>query len=210
MQGYSGKIGRLVYDELCKEHEFIELYDSNHIFEEKNAVPPNCDAVIDFSTPSSAYRLAKQSLLSHIPFISGTTGLSKKMIQELSSLAISTSTGAFLVSNFDESIEILYDVLKKFDEKDNKIILTEYHHVSKKDCPSGTALSLVEAFNNAHVSLSSIRSNRYQYRHVVQVISDGRKITFEHQIIDKKVYVEGVKKAILKVSGFVGLRTRLS
>lgn len=207
MQGHSGKMGSLIYEKLSKEHDFIKLYDSNEVFDGNL---PLADAVIDFSSPVSAYELAKQSLLAHIPFISGTTGLTRKMIEELSTIAANTETGAYIVSNFDESIEILCDCLKKFDSKDNQILLTEHHHWSKKDCPSGTALSLAEAFKISHVSFTSIRSKRYQYKHVIQIVSKERKIVFEHSVTDKKVYIEGVTKALSQVMSFVGLRTRLS
>ena len=103
----------------------------------------NISAVIDFSSPDGFIACANYCIENTIPLISGTTGLSEEHLLLTSSAK--KSIPILISSNMSLGIANLKRLIKEYllsISTPSKCSITEIHHISKKDSPSGTALEI--------------------------------------------------------------------
>lgn len=104
------------------------------------------DALIDFSTPATTVQVAKICQEKKIAFVTGTTGLSEKDLEQIKACA--KDIPILIGSNMSIGVNLLFRFAAQIakalgDDYDIEII--EKHHRFKKDAPSGTALSIAES-----------------------------------------------------------------
>lgn len=157
LQGYSGKMGSIVYEYLkSKNHEFVQLLDQ---FNQDVSIEAlnNCDVIIDFSNPQSSLRLFSYSLKYHKPMIIGTTGFSKSELDYIKTESKKSNIGVYVVYNFLSSINVLKKAIKQLSKDNSLIYVTDKHHKSKVDQPSGTSIALVNGINKNKLNFISKR-----------------------------------------------------
>ena len=156
--GASGRIGRLIIDEILSAPNKLEIgaifvrKELDFSLPEGSFVTNNidefircCDVIIDFSSPAATQLLLKSLLHTPKPCVIGTTGLDdsqKSLMQEVSKkapllYATNMSIGIALLNT------IIANITKALPNAD--IEISEIHHRFKKDAPSGTALTLAES-----------------------------------------------------------------
>ena len=113
-----------------------------------NITPACVDIALEFSEPAAAYANIYQCLSQGIPVVAGTTGWlhDQAAIEQYCREQAGTF---FYASNFSIGVHIflkLNELLAKLmcQQKAYNIALEEIHHPTKKDSPSGTAISLAE------------------------------------------------------------------
>ncbi len=131
---------------LERGHTIAGFYDS--MTDWSTEVLPECDAVIDFSTPDTAPAIVNRCFELNIPVVSGTTGWNDKVVVAREK-AIRESKSFFYASNFSIGVNILFEINRKLASflctiADYKVAIDETHHIHKKDAPSGTAISIAE------------------------------------------------------------------
>ena len=107
-----------------------------------------CDVIVDFSTPEASVALAAQAGARGGPaLVIGTTGLTPSQEAEIAIAA--TALPIVRSGNFSLGINMLLGLVevaaRQLPARDWDIEITEAHHRSKADAPSGTALMLGEA-----------------------------------------------------------------
>ena len=146
--GY-GKMGKAIEEvALHRGHEIVLKIDlpNMHEFTQENLA--QADAVIEFTSPHSAFENVKKCLEFNIPVICGSTGWTDKL--EEMKILCTEKNGAFIYSsNYSVGVNIFFEVNKKLaslmaPQKEYEVILEETHHTQKKDAPSGTAITLAE------------------------------------------------------------------
>ncbi len=153
LYGY-GKMGQTVERiALSKGDEVVWKVGSRSSEELKEDQIRDADVVIEFSQPDAAYKNIQKCLNAGVRVITGTTGWLKDMA------AVETLTKqqnlAFLqASNFSVGVNLFFAVnayLSRLmaDQPEYSPLITETHHIQKKDSPSGTAISLAEAIIDA-------------------------------------------------------------
>ncbi|QSG10171.1 4-hydroxy-tetrahydrodipicolinate reductase [Halapricum desulfuricans] len=107
------------------------------------------DAVIDFTVPRAATTFATACAAAGVPFVTGTTGHDDLQFETVA--AASERTPVLKATNFARGIQALLrsvsaavEALPGYD-----IELTETHHNGKRDAPSGTANTILEAIRDA-------------------------------------------------------------
>lgn len=146
--GY-GKMGRMV-EEVAVErgHEIVLKIDVSNTGEFTKENLSKADVAIEFTGPESAFDDVKKCLQFGIPVVSGSTGWNKN-IPEAEKICVERN-GSFLhTSNFSIGVNIFFEINKHLarlmaDQSAYEVSLKEIHHTSKKDAPSGTAVSLAE------------------------------------------------------------------
>lgn len=204
----SGRMGSLVLDNLAKDHNFVAVVDREHPLKTEGLIA--AEVAIDFSSPELLMDAAPRLFAEGISLVSGTTGLTDSQLSEIDRLAVQAKVGAFVVPSFDLSLLKFRESLRVLDGIFTEAQITDYHHRSKKDMPSGAALFLAEAFNKTRVNFVSYRLDRYVYRHRIRLGDNDRKILLTHEVKNRNVYLEGLNLALSAVKSFVGLRTTLS
>lgn len=170
----------------------------------KNFKSPFAKAVdvwIDFSSPEGL-----EDLLAHTkaPVVSGVTGLGdatkKKMAKAAKTLPL------FWASNMSLGVAVLQEALKTFSHLEGfDFQIEEAHHRRKKDKPSGTAITLQTALEDAvgHKCPEplSIRGGGIFGIHTVWAMSDEETLTFTHQALNRAVFARGAVRAAAWIAG---------
>lgn len=131
---------------LERGHTIAGFYDS--MTDWSTEILPECDAVIDFSTPDTAPAIVNRCFELNIPVVSGTTGWNDKVIV-VREKAIQESKTFFYASNFSIGVNIFFEINRKLASllctlDEYKAAIDETHHIHKKDAPSGTAITIAE------------------------------------------------------------------
>ncbi len=172
------------------------------------------DVILDFSTASAVDALLSYAVRRKTPVVVCTTGLSEEQMQHLQETALEVavlrsanmSLGINLLCRLvAEAAKVLYGA--GFD-----IEILEKHHNQKVDAPSGTALALAEAANEAlggeleivtdrsgvrrkrdrkELGISSLRGGSIVGEHEVYFAGTDEVITLHHSAASRAVFAKG-------------------
>lgn len=223
--GY-GRMGKAIHELL--ESEGCELgYIVNNEADWNEEKISSCDVAIEFSVPSMAYKNISRCIELEIPVVSGTTGWLDKM-HDLKSILHSKANGAFLYgSNFSLGMNLFFSineyVSQLMEVSDYSVEITEIHHTSKLDKPSGTAISLAEGIietrtdkkewindstnDSAKVGIISIREPDVPGTHKITYENEQDLIEIEHTAKSRKGFALGAIKAAKWLKGKQGFFT---
>lgn len=151
LAGY-GKMGHEIEKiALSRGHTIVAIYENKEDW--SNNPIPDCDVVLEFTTPETAPEIVLYCLEKGIPVVSGTTGWNDKL-NIIKDKAAREGKTFFYSSNFSIGVNIIFHINKelasllcRIDEYKAKI--HEIHHIHKKDAPSGTAISLAEGIRSS-------------------------------------------------------------
>ena len=179
--GY-GKMGKMVEKiAISKGHSINQIIDSPN-----DKVDGNADVAIIFSTPKSAVLNIMKCFEKKLPVVCGTTGWLND-IEKIKKYC-ETNNSTFLFSpNFSLGVNLFFKInnsvskiMRNSDEFDLRI--SEVHHTSKIDSPSGTALKIkkdIDSILNKDVQIESKRigSNNGTHEVIYESYSDLIKIS---------------------------------
>ena len=179
--GY-GKMGKMV-----EKIAISKGYSINQIIDSPNdEVKGNADVAIIFSTPESAVLNIMKCFEKKLPVVCGTTGWLNDI--EKIKKHCETNNSTFLFSpNFSLGVNLFFKInnsvskiMRNSDEFDLRI--SEVHHTSKIDSPSGTALKIkkdIDSILNKDVQIESKRigSNNGTHEVIYESFSDLIKIS---------------------------------
>lgn len=146
--GY-GKMGKAIEEiALQRGHAVPIRIDLDNADEFSKDNLSKADVAIEFTGPHSAYNNLKKLMQFGIPSVCGSTGWLENL-DEIINDCKANSNGFIYASNFSVGVNIFFEVNKRLaalmkDHEDYEVQLTEIHHTSKKDAPSGTAITLAE------------------------------------------------------------------
>ena len=179
--GY-GKMGKMVEKiAISKGHSINQIIDSPN-----DEIDGNADVAIIFSTPESAVLNIMKCFEKKLPVVCGTTGWLNDI--EKIKKHCETNNSTFLFSpNFSLGVNLFFKInnsvskiMRNSDEFDLRI--SEVHHTSKIDSPSGTALKIkkdIDSILNKDVQIESKRigSNNGTHEVIYESFSDLIKIS---------------------------------
>jgi 4-hydroxy-tetrahydrodipicolinate reductase len=146
--GY-GKMGKAIEEIALKRgHEIVAALDLHNMHEFTKENISKADAVIEFTSPHSAYDNVKKCIEFGVPVVCGSTGWTEKL-NELIELNTDKKGTFIYSSNYSVGVNIFFEINKRLatlmaPHAEYEVILEETHHTHKKDAPSGTAISLAE------------------------------------------------------------------
>lgn len=182
------------------------------------------DVVIDFSVAKAVDGLLDYLEKSGKPCVQCTTGLSEEQISRIQSLS---KTNAILRSaNMSIGVNLLLELVKvaaqKLYEKGFDIEIVEQHHHRKQDAPSGTALALADAVNEAldhklnyvfdrsqrraarpheELGISAVRGGTIPGIHDVIFAGEDEVITLHHTAYSRSIFANGALNAAKFLNG---------
>ncbi len=222
--GY-GKMGKTI-DKILRErgHQIASVIRSDNQALLKGALQ-NADMAIEFSCPNAAAHNLIACFEAKVPVVCGTTGWTHQWaeVQEKRQML----KGALLyASNFSIGVNILFAVNKLLAELMNrfptyKVNLSEWHHIHKKDAPSGTMISLVNDIIEAHslydswtlndnvasdqtIPVKAIRQGDIVGIHEIRYRSDTDQLAIRHEAFNRNGFALGAVLASEWLYGKVG------
>ena len=180
---------------------------------------PTADVVIDFSSPKALSGVLKYCVERHVPAVLCTTGYDDKQLEDI--FEASKQVALFRSGNMSVGIALLRSLAKKAamvlgESFDVEII--ETHHNRKKDAPSGTALMLLDAIQDAYaephaevygrhgrncprekgeIGIHALRGGTVIGEHEVYFLGPSERIRLSHSIENRSVFASGALRAAL-------------
>ncbi len=230
--GANGKMGKVISALVaarndCEVIAGIDLNDTPNgsfpIVKKVFELPEKPDVIIDFSHPSALEDLISYGTMNNVPLVLATTGYSADEI------ALIKKTGeqipVFFTFNMSLGINLLVELGKRAvsilgDSFDIEIV--EKHHNLKKDAPSGTAIMIAEALNEARgnnmnyvydrhnvrkareqneIGMHAIRGGTIVGEHDIIFAGHDEVITLSHSAASKEVFANGSINAAVFLSG---------
>lgn len=167
------------------------------------------DVVIDFTTPESAVENMRACLALGAHVVVGTTGWYTQL-NEMKALAIRKGGTLLYGTNFSIGVQKLFKMTGELSHLEGyDFHITETHHTSKRDAPSGTALTMKEillaAHPNAKVEITSTREGDATGIHTITARSTSDLIELRHESFDRRGFAEGAVRAAEWLQGKTGV-----
>jgi 4-hydroxy-tetrahydrodipicolinate reductase len=170
------------------------------------------DVAVDFSAPDAVLPNVSALARRHINIVLGTTGWSGQDAQ-LRRIVGEAHIGIVAAPNFSTGVvlfeAIVADAAKRFaPQAEFGAFVHETHHAAKKDAPSGTALLLERAMEQAGFSrpidVASTRVGFVPGTHTVGFDGPAEMVTLTHQARDRTAFARGALVAAKWIQGKAG------
>jgi 4-hydroxy-tetrahydrodipicolinate reductase len=193
---------------------------------------------LDFSVSEAVASHAKACLAAQVPLLVGTTALTQATLEELKRAG--ERVAVLVAPNTSVGVSVLVELARRaasglgagFD-----VEISEVHHHSKRDAPSGTALALGEAVASARgaklsdlavyerhgrdakrsagsIGFSSQRLGDVVGEHTVYFGAPGERLELTHRASDRRIFARGALTAaawlVKQPPGLYGMRDMLN
>lgn len=233
MHGCNGHMGRVITDLVredadCQIVAGIDLSGTGDgeypVFESLSDCDMNADVIIDFSNAKAIDRLLAGAVEKKLPIVLCTTGLSEEQLAlvEESSKEIPILKSANMSLGVNTLFKLVKAAVQVLGNAGFDVEIVEKHHNKKQDAPSGTALALADAMNEAmndryeyvfdrsHVrrqrgkdemGISAVRGGTIVGEHEVIFAGTDEVIEFKHTAYSKAVFAKGAISAAKFLAG---------
>ena len=164
------------------------------------------DVIVDFSLPEATVQVAAAASETGKALVCGVSGLGNEQLGALEAAA--KNIAVVYDRNMSQGIAVLHDLVRRValslgDEY--AVEIHETHHVHKKDAPSGTALKLGEAIEQARgagqdVRYESERRGEVPGDHEIVFASATERLSLAHSVTTRHVFARGALRAARWVS----------
>jgi len=167
------------------------------------------DVAIDFTTPSAVIGNAEACIRAGKNIVVGTTGWYDQL-PRLREMVLSAKTGFLYGSNFSIGVNLFFEIVAtagaalKYDYSGQ---IFERHHITKKDAPSGTAITIqkiVRESGGKELEIVSFREGDAVGMHEVVFNSAGDRIYLCHDAKSRQGFAEGAVRAAEWLAGKTG------
>lgn len=212
--GHMGRALRAMIDQGCCGAELAANVDAygqeDGVLSSLAAFTGEADCIVDFSNHAATKELTDYAVSRKMPLVIATTGQTEEEIALIHKAA--ESIPVFFSGNMSLGIAVLTrlvrDAVKMFPDADVEIV--EQHHNRKLDVPSGTALMLGRAVQEARpdaellvgrhengkrkkaeVGIHSLRMGNTVGIHEVIINTGTQVLTLKHEAQDRSLFAEG-------------------
>ncbi len=197
-----GKTGSLVAEVARERGHGVRALDINENQQASALTAPNLagvDVVIDFTTPSAAVENIRAVLALGCRIVVGTTGWYAQL-PELKAIAQRRGGGLLYGTNFSMGVQKLFRLTAELARIEGyKFSISETHHTSKLDAPSGTAITLKEIISavqpGVDVPIESHRVGDANGEHIVTAKSEHDLIELRHDAYSRRGFAIGAVRA---------------
>ncbi len=233
MHGCNGHMGQVITG-ICKADANVEIVagvdkfkgieNDYPVYDTLVDVDVDFDVIIDFSNVAAVDCILDFCEKNNKPVVLCTTGLTQEHIEHVD--AASKKVAVLRSANMSLGINTLFDLCKKatqvFAEAGFDIEIVEKHHNQKLDAPSGTALALADAINEAlpekydycydrssrnekrpkkEIGISAVRGGNIVGEHEIIFAGLDEVITIKHTAYSKGVFGKGAVEAAKFLAG---------
>jgi len=207
-----GKTGSLVTEVARERGHGVRALDINENQHASALTAPNLagvDVVVDFTTPDAAVENIRAVLALGCRIVVGTTGWYTHL-PELKAIAERRSGGLLYGTNFSIGVQKLFRLTAELAHiEDYKFSISETHHTSKLDAPSGTAITLKQIIQSRQpgvdVPIESHRVGDANGEHIVTAKSEHDILELRHDANSRRGFAIGAVRAAEWLCGKSGV-----
>lgn len=233
MSGCSGRMGRVITD-IVKADEGAEIVAGVDVvddgtlgypvFSSISEVNVEADVVIDFSSAKIADLLLDWAVEKNVPVVLCTTGLTEEQIAHVKAASekVAVLKSANMSLGINAIIKLLKSITPVFSSNGFDIEIVEQHHHNKLDAPSGTALALADAINEAadgqyeyiydrsqrmqkrdskELGISAVRAGSIPGTHDILFAGEDELIEIKHTAYSRSIFGKGAVSAAKFLAG---------
>ncbi len=197
-----GKTGSLVAEVARERGHGVRALDIQENQQASALTGPNLagvDVVIDFTTPDAAVENIRAVLALGCRIVVGTTGWYARL-PELKAIAERRGGGLLYGTNFSIGVQKLFRLTAELAQLEGyKFAISETHHTSKLDAPSGTAITLKQIIQSRQpgidVPIESHRVGDANGEHIVIAKSEHDIIELRHDAHSRRGFAIGAVRA---------------
>ena len=197
-----GKTGSLVAQVARERGHGVRVYDLAENPHASALTAPNLagvDVVIDFTTAEAALENMRAILALGCRIVVGTTGWYAHL-NDMKALATKRGGALLYGANFSIGVQKLFRLTAELATLDGyKFSITETHHESKLDAPSGTAITLLRIIESAQpgasVEVTSHRVGDAKGEHIVTATGPDDVLELRHDALSRRGFALGAVRA---------------
>lgn len=233
MHGCNGVMGQTISKIVEETEDAVMVAGVDRVDEGKNDYPvftdlKDCDveadAIIDFSAAPAVDGLLEYAVEKQIPVVVCTTGLTDEQLAKLeeASKKVAILRSANMSLGVNTLLKLVNTAAKVLAQAGFDIDIVEKHHRRKLDAPSGTALALADAVNEAlnneyeyvydrserrmqrpekEIGISAVRGGTIVGEHEVIFAGQDEVIEFKHTAYSRAIFGKGAVSAALFLAG---------
>ena len=197
----AGKTGKLVASVASERGHSVHVLDAKENKDAAALTPPfiaGFDVVIDFTTPEAVLQNLRACLANGAKMVIGTTGWYDRL-PDAKELAERRGASLLYGTNFSIGVQLMFKLAAGMTPELKRagytFAISETHHTTKLDVPSGTALTLRDAVRKAadmdEVPIHSVRHGEAVGLHVLEASGPGDKILLTHESHSRRPFAEG-------------------
>ncbi|MDD4372040.1 MAG: 4-hydroxy-tetrahydrodipicolinate reductase [Anaerostipes sp.] len=233
MHGCNGAMGQVISKIVEETDGAVMVAGVDYTGEKKNDYPvfkdlADCDvkadAIIDFSSAVAVDHLLDVAVEKQIPVVLCTTGLSEEQLEHVkeASKKVAVLRSANMSLGVNTLFKLVNAATKVLAAANFDIDIVEKHHKLKLDAPSGTAIALADAINEAlnneydyvydrstrreqrpkkEIGISAVRGGTIVGEHEVIFAGQDEVIEFKHTAYSKAIFGKGAVSAAMYLAG---------
>jgi 4-hydroxy-tetrahydrodipicolinate reductase len=234
MHGCNGHMGQVITDIVAKDTDVeivagIDLRpdacsNSYPVFTSLSDCTVDADVIIDFSNSKAVDALMEYSVAKQIPVVLCSTGLDEKQLQlvEESSKKVAVLRSANMSLGINTILKLAATAAQVLAQAGFDIEVVEKHHNQKLDAPSGTALALADAMNEAlnqeyhyvydrtqkrekrdakEIGIQAVRGGNIVGEHEIFFCGTDEVIEIKHTAYSKAIFAKGSIQAAKFLAG---------
>lgn len=227
MHGCNGAMGQVISSMVQNMEDItivagVDMRDNNQnkypVFSSLADCDVKADVIVDFSAAKAVDQLLEYCFIHRMPVVLCSTGLSKEQEQRVNELAKAAAVlrSANMSLGVNLLLKLAADAAKTLAAAGFDMEIVEKHHNRKIDAPSGTALALADALNEAmdgdyhykydrsaahvrrdpkEIGIQSVRGGSIVGEHDVIFAGQDEVITFSHTAYSKAIFAKGAVEA---------------
>ena len=198
-----GKMGSMVIETARQRGHKVEAhdeFDNPHARMLTTQWLSKFDVVCDFTWPDAVLENVNACAAAGKNLVVGTTGWYDKLESVRETVATS-GIGLVFGANFSIGVNLFFEIARAAApalKQGFTGLITETHHIHKKDAPSGTALRLqtvLEQASGVKSTIESIREGEVFGIHELRLESTGETIVLSHTAKSRAALAEGAVRA---------------
>ncbi len=201
-----GKTGKLVAEVAAERGHSVHVLDATENKEGAALTAPfvaGFDVIIDFTTPEAVVTNMRACLATGAKMVIGTTGWYARL-DDMKSLAERRGGSLLYGTNFSIGVQMMMQLTRQMaaalKDAGYTFSISETHHTSKLDSPSGTAITLADAVKTVvdphkEIPISASRVGDAAGVHTVEAVSNGDRILLTHESTSRRPFAEGAVRA---------------
>ena len=224
LSGSKGRMGQCIQEVVAQNSDYLlsaEFFRGQSDGERGQALQNPIDVWIDFSNPIASLVYCELCRKNGWKMVMGTTGFSDAQKGRITEAA--KDIPIVFAPNMSIGNALMLKILTILGQStiNCDVGIIDVHHKHKKDAPSGTALAMAKVINGAkptgsmHADIISLRLGESIGEHQVLFALKDESINITHTVHDRKVFAEGVLKAVawlmnIQKPGLYGMQDVLS
>jgi len=227
VNGAFGRMGQMVVETIKGNPKFELAGQTGREYDLFSSIKDSgAQVVVDFTNIDSVFKNASTIIEAGAHPVIGTSGLTRDQVSTLQKECANKKLGGIVVPNFSIGAVLMMRYACEIAHYMPNVEIIEFHHDTKKDSPSGTALKSAEMLaeccgkklnSNKKSGAETIPGARGANYHGIpihairlpgllahqQIIfgSNGETLSLRHDSIDRECFMPGVMLACEKVLG---------